>query len=69
MQNLNVEMKSRQEKLKEDLETEIIRIMKEYGKRGIAKNVDLGIYLSSMFGHTEAVRYLNKFRIGGRGFF
>jgi len=62
-------MKMRQEKMKDDLETEVIRIMNDYGRRGMIKNVDIGVYLMSLFGHSEAMRYLNRFKLRGRGVF
>ena len=62
-------MKMRQEKMKDDLETEVIRIMNDYGRRGMIKNVDIGVYLMTLFGYTEAMRYLNRFKLRGRGVF
>ena len=55
--------------MKDDLETEVIRIMNDYGRRGMIKNVDIGVYLMSLFGHSEAMRYLNRFKLRGRGVF
>lgn len=66
MQALDLETKTLQERLKTDAEIEAVRIVSEYGTKKAFEQVDLGVYLMSMFGYNEASKYLNKFVMGNK---
>ena len=63
MQNLSVETKKRQARIKDEYDNEAIRIITEHGTRRIYQEVSLSLYLTAMFGQSEMLRYINKFRI------
>jgi len=60
MQNFHHDLQFKQEKMKEDYENEVTRVITEQGSR---KGVDLGIYLMAVIGPSETIKYFNKFGI------
>ena len=61
MQNFHQDLQSKQEKMKEEYENEVTRIVTEHGDP--RKNVDLGVYLMAVIGPSETIKYFNKFGI------
>ncbi len=61
MQNFHQDLQSKQEKMKEDYETEVTRIVTEHSNP--RKNIDLGVYLMAVIGPSETIKYFNKFGI------
>lgn len=66
MQSITVEYRLKQTRLTEETEKEAIRIISEYKANLIDKQVELDVYLLSMFGYSEASRYMNRFGLGER---